>query len=59
MRKEDVKYSILAAGLGGAFEIGHTVWLAIRFREILTLAIGLNRAVAIFVCNLRAPILVK
>ena len=26
-----VKYSIIAAGIGGAFEIGHTIWLAIRF----------------------------
>ncbi len=26
-----VKYSIIAAGVGGACEIGHTIWLAIRF----------------------------
>jgi hypothetical protein len=26
-----VKYSILAAGLGGACEIGHTIWLALRY----------------------------
>jgi len=26
-----LKYSIIVAGAGGAFEIGHTVWLAIRY----------------------------
>jgi hypothetical protein len=26
-----IKYSIIAAGLGGLFEIGHTIWLAIRY----------------------------
>ncbi len=26
-----IKASIIAAGIGGACEIGHTIWLAIRY----------------------------
>jgi hypothetical protein len=26
-----LKYSIIAAGIGGLFEIGHTIWLAVRY----------------------------
>jgi hypothetical protein len=26
-----LKYSIIAAGVGGVFEAGHTIWLAIRY----------------------------
>jgi hypothetical protein len=26
-----LKYSIIAAGVGGLFEIGHTIWLAVRY----------------------------